>query len=82
MQEIRRIIVAVTAGIAAYKSVVLVRGLVSKGFDVQVVMTEGAKAFIQPLTFQALSGNLCGIAFWIPLQNWEWGTLSWLVGLT
>lgn len=53
----RRIVLAVTGGIAAYKSAILVRRLKEFGFDVRVVMTAGAQAFITPLTFQALSGN-------------------------
>lgn len=53
----RRIVLGVTGGIAAYKSAVLVRRLKDYGFDVRVVMTQGAQAFITPLTFQALSGN-------------------------
>ena len=53
----KNIIVAVTGGIAAYKSAILVRRLKYYGFNVRVVMTHGAQAFITPLTFQALSGN-------------------------
>lgn len=53
----KNIILAVTGGIAAYKSAILVRRLKDFGFDVRVVMTKGAQAFITPLTFQALSGN-------------------------
>ena len=53
----KNIILAVTGGIAAYKSAILVRRLKDYGFDVRVVMTQGAQAFITPLTFQALSGN-------------------------
>lgn len=53
----KKIILAVTGGIAAYKSAILVRRLKDFGFDVRVVMTHGAQAFITPLTFQALSGN-------------------------
>lgn len=53
----KKIILAVTGGIAAYKSAILVRRLKDFGFDVRVVMTQGAQAFITPLTFQALSGN-------------------------
>ena len=52
-----RIIVAVTGGIAAYKSAILVRRLKDANFEVRVVLTDGAQAFITPLTFQALSGN-------------------------
>ena len=53
----KNILLAVTGGIAAYKSAILVRRLKDVGFDVRVVMTQGAQAFITPLTFQALSGN-------------------------
>jgi len=53
----RQIVLAVTGGIAAYKSAELLRQLRQQGHDVRVVMTRGAEAFIQPLTFQALSGH-------------------------
>lgn len=53
----KNIILAVTGGIAAYKSAIIVRRLKDYGFDVRVVMTHGAQAFITPLTFQALSGH-------------------------
>ncbi|WP_010116085.1 bifunctional phosphopantothenoylcysteine decarboxylase/phosphopantothenate--cysteine ligase CoaBC [Acinetobacter sp. P8-3-8] len=53
----KNIILAVTGGIAAYKSAILVRRLKDYGFNVRVVMTKGAQSFVTPLTFQALSGN-------------------------
>lgn len=53
----KNILLGVTGGIAAYKSVVLVRRLKELGANVQVVMTESAQEFITPLTFQAISGN-------------------------
>lgn len=53
----RRILLGVTAGIAAYKAADLVRRLKEAGADVQVVMTASAREFIAPLTFQALSGR-------------------------
>ncbi|TEU24815.1 bifunctional phosphopantothenoylcysteine decarboxylase/phosphopantothenate--cysteine ligase CoaBC [Alkanindiges illinoisensis] len=56
-QQAGRIVLGVSGGIAAYKSAILVRRLKDAGFDVRVVMTQGALAFITPLTFQALSGN-------------------------
>lgn len=51
------ILIGVTGGIAAYKSLELTRLFIKAGHEVQVVMTAGAKEFIQPLSFQALSGN-------------------------
>lgn len=53
----KRILLGVTGGIAAYKSADLVRRLQDQGASVRVVMTAGAREFVQPLTFQALSGN-------------------------
>ena len=53
----KNVVLAVTGGIAAYKSAFFARLLIKQGFDVRVIMTEGAQAFITPLTFQALTGN-------------------------
>ena len=53
----KRILLGVTGGIAAYKSAVLLRLLRNQGADVRVVMTQGAREFVTPLTFQALSGK-------------------------
>lgn len=53
----KHIILAMTGGIAAYKSAALARLLVKAGFEVRVIMTQGAQAFITPLTLQALTGN-------------------------
>lgn len=51
------ILVAVTGGIAAYKSATLVSRLAQAGADVRVLMTDAATRFISPLTFQALSAH-------------------------
>jgi len=53
----KRILLGVTGGIAAYKSPDLVRRLIERGAEVQVVMTAGAREFVAPLTFQAVSGR-------------------------
>ncbi len=52
----RRIVLCVGGGIAAYKSVFLLRLLVKAGASVQVAMTKSAREFVGELTFQALSG--------------------------
>jgi phosphopantothenoylcysteine decarboxylase/phosphopantothenate--cysteine ligase len=52
-----RITLGVTGGVAAYKAAELVRLLQKDGFSVQVVMTRGAREFVTPLTFAALSGQ-------------------------
>ena len=50
-------VLGVGGGIAAYKSAELARALMERGFRVQVVMTDAARQFVQPLTFAALTGN-------------------------
>ena len=52
----QKFLIGVTGAVAAYKSVELVRRLCNEGASVRVVMTESAKAFVAPLTFQAVSG--------------------------
>jgi len=53
----KRILLGVTGGIAAYKSPDLVRRLIERGADVQVVMTAAAQKFVSAMTFQAVSGR-------------------------
>src|SRR6201998_4022745 len=52
-----RITLGVTGGVAAYKAAELVRRLQQDGHVIQVVMTRGAREFVTPLTFAALSGQ-------------------------
>ncbi len=52
----KKIVLGVSGGIAAYKTPELVRRLRERGADVRVAMTEAAKAFITPLSLQAVSG--------------------------
>ena len=59
-----RLLVGVSGGIAAYKAAELVRQFVTRGAEVQVVMTAGAREFITPLTFQALSGRPVRDSLW------------------
>src|SRR5690606_2288576 len=49
----KNVLLGVTGGVAAYKSPDLVRRLVARGCDVQVVMSRGASQFVTPITFQA-----------------------------
>ena len=53
----KNILLAVTGGIAAYKSAEIVRNLKKLGSNVKVIMTNSSQEFITPLTLQALSGN-------------------------
>jgi len=51
------VVLGVTGGIAAYKAADVLRGLQRAGAEVTVVMTDNARRFVAPLTFQALSGR-------------------------
>ena len=53
----KNIVLGVTGGIAAYKSIIVVRLLKQQGANVRVVMTDAAREFITPLSFQAVSSN-------------------------
>lgn len=52
----KKVLLAITGGIAAYKTAELTRLLKKQGYSVQVVMSASATQFITPLTFEALSG--------------------------
>jgi phosphopantothenoylcysteine decarboxylase/phosphopantothenate--cysteine ligase len=53
----KKILLGVTGSIAIYKSLELIRLLSKAGAEVKVVMSEAAKKFVTPLTFETLSGN-------------------------
>ena len=53
----KKILIGITGGIAAYKTIELIRLLKTAGADVRVAITPAAEAFVTPLTLQAISGN-------------------------
>ena len=57
MKEKKNVLLGISGGISAYKSVYIASGLKKKGYDVHVIMTEGATKFVTPLTFETMSGN-------------------------
>ncbi len=59
-----RLILGVSGGVAAYKSVELVRRLRERGAQVQVVMTRSARRFVGEATFQAVSGRPVRSSLW------------------
>ncbi|HEU5397923.1 MAG TPA: bifunctional phosphopantothenoylcysteine decarboxylase/phosphopantothenate--cysteine ligase CoaBC [Gammaproteobacteria bacterium] len=61
---VKRIVVGLSGGVAAYKSPDIVRRLREAGAEVQVVMTAGAQRFITPLTLQAVSGRPVRSELW------------------
>jgi len=60
----RRILVALSGGIACYKTAALISRLVQRGSIVRVIMTDAATKFITPLTLQALSGQRVLTSTW------------------
>ena len=55
----KNILLIVTGSIAAYKAADLAHGFVKAGFNVDVIMTKNAAFFINPITFETLTGNKC-----------------------
>lgn len=53
----RKIILGITGSIAAYKACYIIRGLIKRGAEVQVVITPSGKEFITPITLSALTGK-------------------------
>ncbi|MCY1022207.1 bifunctional phosphopantothenoylcysteine decarboxylase/phosphopantothenate--cysteine ligase CoaBC [Pyxidicoccus sp. MSG2] len=72
----RRVVVGVGGGIAAYKACDLVRELGRAGAEVRVAMTESARQFVTPLTFQALSGHPVLTDYFDPAQEGNFGHLD------
>ncbi|MBS1647760.1 MAG: bifunctional phosphopantothenoylcysteine decarboxylase/phosphopantothenate--cysteine ligase CoaBC [Bacteroidetes bacterium] len=71
MLQGKKILVGVTAGIAAYKAATLVRLLVKKGAEVRVLMTPDAQQFITPQTLSVLSKNKVESAFFSTENEWN-----------
>jgi phosphopantothenoylcysteine decarboxylase / phosphopantothenate---cysteine ligase len=62
--QIKRVVLGITGGIAAYKAAELARLLVKRDIEVQVAMTDAATHFITPATMQALTGHPVLIDQW------------------
>jgi phosphopantothenoylcysteine decarboxylase/phosphopantothenate--cysteine ligase len=67
----KNIIIGVTAGIAAYKTVEVVSRLKKAGAAVHVIMTEAATNFVTPLTFREISGNPVITEMWAEPKKWH-----------
>ena len=53
----KKIVLGITGSIAAYKAAYIIRGLIKKGAEVQVVITPAGKEFITPITLSALTSK-------------------------
>nr|WP_290122963.1 flavoprotein [Veillonella denticariosi] len=68
----KHVVVAVSAGIAAYKAIEVVSRLRKKGgAEVKVVMTRNATHIASPLTFGEISGNPVALDMFEQIQNWD-----------
>jgi phosphopantothenoylcysteine decarboxylase/phosphopantothenate--cysteine ligase len=72
----RRVLLGISAGIAAYKAAELARLLVKEGAQVQVVMTRSAAQFIGPMTFQAITGRAVRDALFDPQHEAAMGHIE------
>ncbi len=64
----KKVLLAVTGGIAAYKACSLVNYLLKEGAEVKIVMSDNATRFVTPLTFQALANSNVYVDMW-DIQN-------------
>ena len=67
--EGKRVLVALTGGIACFKICTLVSRLVQRGADVRVMMTDAATKFVGPTTLQSLSGHAVLTSLWDAEEN-------------
>jgi phosphopantothenoylcysteine decarboxylase/phosphopantothenate--cysteine ligase len=68
---VKTIGLGVSGGIAAYKVVDLASRLKKDGFEVIVIMTEGATKFVTPLTFKTITGREVLSDLWQDSQEWK-----------
>lgn len=71
MLQGKNIVLGVTGGIAAYKSVEIASRLRKLGANVHVIMTEGAQNFVTELTFREISGNPVSTTMWGKVANYN-----------
>lgn len=69
--EKRKVVLGITGSVAAYKSIDLARLLVSRGYEVRVVLSDSAQKFITPALIEATVGRGAITDFWIPSEDSE-----------
>lgn len=78
--ERKKIVLGITGSIAAYKAAILIRGLIKKGAEVQVVITPAGKEFITPITLSALTSKPVISEFLPSVTGHGTATLIWDYG--
>ncbi|HHW7567805.1 TPA: bifunctional phosphopantothenoylcysteine decarboxylase/phosphopantothenate--cysteine ligase CoaBC [Mannheimia haemolytica] len=76
MLQNKKILVGITGGIAAYKTIEFIRHLKKANAEVRVVLTPAAEAFVTPLTLQAISGNAVSTSFLDPQAELAMGHIE------
>lgn len=76
MLKNKKILLGITGGIAAYKTIELIRYLKKANAEVRVVLTPAAEAFVTPLTLQAISGNAVSTALLDPQAELAMGHIE------
>lgn len=71
MQKSKTVVLGVSGGIAAYKSLDIISKLKKKGIDVHVIMTQAATEFVSELSFQSLSQNPVIVDMFKEPKSWE-----------
>ena len=72
----KRFVIGITGGIAAYKTIELIRLLRKAGAEVRVVLTPAAAEFVTPLTLQAISGNVVSQSLLEPHAEFAMGHIE------
>ena len=70
------ILLGVTGGVAAYKAVDLASKLAAAGANVQTVMTENARRFIGPVSFEAVTRSNVHTSMWNPPEGYKIGHIA------
>ena len=68
----KTVLLGVTGSIAAYKAAYLASALKKQHADVHVLMTRNAEYFINPITFETLTGNKCLVIPLIGILSFRW----------
>lgn len=71
MLENKTVVLGITGGIAAYKSCEIVSRLIKLGAKVEIIMTSNATKFVQPLTFESLTGRQVIVDMFDSPKEWE-----------
>lgn len=76
--KMKKVLLGVTGGIAAYKAIDLASKLIKQGYSVKTILTQDAMRFVSPLNFEAITHNNCHHSLWedaepiphITLSDW------------